>query len=97
MMNYNLYKSTKEILFIASTKHIILLKTLYEIAEAIAVSIPFAVKGYRTYRLLYRDMPSDPAWYNDYGQGKSVVIFSVKFLEPNPALDTPTRPSSRWT
>ena len=48
----------------------------------------FAVKGYRTYRLLYRDMPSDPAWYNDYGQGKFVVIFSVKFLEANPALNT---------
>ena len=43
------------------------------------------VKGYRTYHLLYRDMPSDPAWYNDYGQGKYVVIFSIKFLEANPA------------
>lgn len=31
----------------------------------------------------------DPmTYFNDYGQGKYVVIFSVKFLEPNPALDT---------
>lgn len=47
----------------------------------------FTVKDYRTYHLLYRDMPSDPSWYNDYGQGKFVVIFSIKFLEANPALN----------
>lgn len=46
----------------------------------------FAVKGYRTYHLLYRDMPADPAWYNDYGTGKFAVVFSVKFLEANPDL-----------
>lgn len=48
----------------------------------------FAVKDYRTYNLLYRDMPSDPAWYNDYAGRKFLVVFSVKFLEANPVLNS---------
>lgn len=47
----------------------------------------FAVKNYRTYNLLYQDMPSDPSWYNDYAGRKYLVVFSVKFLEPNPVLN----------
>ena len=47
----------------------------------------FAVKDYRTYNMLYRDMPSDPSWYNDYAGRKFLVVFSVKFLEPNPVLN----------
>lgn len=43
------------------------------------------VKDYRTYNLLYQDMPSDPQWYNGL-DGKFAVRFSVKFLEASPTV-----------
>ena len=43
------------------------------------------VKDYRTYNLLYQDMPSDPQWYNGL-DGKFAVRFSIKFLEASPTV-----------
>lgn len=43
------------------------------------------VKDYRTYNLLYLDMPSDPQWYNGL-DGKFAVRFSIKFLEASPTV-----------
>lgn len=45
-----------------------------------------AVKDYRTYNLVYQDMPADPGWYDDCAGHRFGVLFSIKFLEPQPAV-----------
>ena len=45
-----------------------------------------AVKDYRTYSLVYLDMPADPEWYADCSGQKFGVLFSVKFLEAQPSV-----------
>lgn len=44
-----------------------------------------AVRGYRTYRMVYRDMPSDPEWVDGRGGRRFGVLFSVKFLDYDPS------------
>lgn len=41
------------------------------------------VKGYRTYRMIYKDMPSEPQWFNPHA-GPYRVVFSVKFTDYAP-------------
>lgn len=45
-----------------------------------------AVKNYRTYNMVYQDMPADPSWYESYEGDRFYVLFSVKFLEPQPSI-----------
>lgn len=45
-----------------------------------------AVKNYRTYNMVYQDMPSEPDWYESYEGDRFYVLFSVKFLEPQPSV-----------
>lgn len=47
--------------------------------------LEIAVAGYRTYTMVYQDMPAVPEWYPPYG-GRAYVFFTVKFLEPNPTV-----------
>lgn len=42
------------------------------------------VKYYRTYNMVYQDMSNDPSWYDSYDGSSYLVIFQVKFLEPDP-------------
>lgn len=49
--------------------------------------LTFDITGYGQYRMVYQDMPSAPEWYKTYS-GKSVAIFKIKFLEPQPSLGT---------
>lgn len=49
------------------------------------------VKNYRTYKMVYQDMPADPSWYESYEGDRYYVLFSVKFLEPNPSLIDQTK------
>ena len=44
------------------------------------------MKDYRTYSLVYLDMPTDPGWYADCSGQKFGVLFSVKFLEAQPSV-----------
>ena len=48
--------------------------------------LAIAVKDYRTYNMVYQDMPSDPSWYESYEGDRFYVLFSVKFLEPQPSI-----------
>ena len=48
--------------------------------------LAIAVKDYRTYNMVYQDMPSDPSWYEIYEGDRFYVLFSVKFLEPQPSI-----------
>lgn len=45
-----------------------------------------SVKNYRTYNMVYQDMPADPSWYESYEGDRFYVLFSVKFLEPQPSI-----------
>ena len=45
-----------------------------------------AVKNYRTYNMVYQDMPADPEWYESYEGDRFYVLFSVKFMEPQPSI-----------
>ena len=45
-----------------------------------------AVKGYRTYNMVYLDMPAEPEWYTSCDGTLYGVLFSVKVLEPNPEV-----------
>ena len=44
------------------------------------------VKNYRTYNMVYQDMPAEPDWYGSYERDRFYVLFSVKFLEPQPSV-----------
>ena len=48
--------------------------------------LAIAVKNYRTYNMVYQDMPSDPEWYESYEGERFYVLFSVKFMEPQPSI-----------
>lgn len=48
--------------------------------------LSIAVKNYRTYIMVYQDMPADPSWYESYEGDRFYVLFSVKFLEPHPSI-----------
>lgn len=48
--------------------------------------LAIAVKNYRTYNMIYQDMPSEPDWYKSYEGDRFYVLFSVKFLEPQPSV-----------
>ena len=48
--------------------------------------LAIAVKNYRTYNMIYQDMPSEPDWYESYEGDRFYVLFSVKFLEPQPSV-----------
>lgn len=47
--------------------------------------LTFTVKSYRTYRMTYKSMDGEPAWYADRGSG-AWVIFKVQFHEPKPEI-----------
>lgn len=47
--------------------------------------LTFTVKSYRSYRMIYKAMDSEPAWYADRGDG-AWVIFKVQFHEPKPEI-----------
>lgn len=44
------------------------------------------VKNYRIYKMLYQDMPAEPDWYESYEGDRFYVLFSLKFLEPQPSI-----------
>lgn len=48
--------------------------------------LAIAVKNYRTYNMVYQDMPADPSWYESYEGDRFYVLFSVKFMEPQPSI-----------
>lgn len=48
--------------------------------------LAMAVKNYRTYNLIYQDMPAEPEWYDSQDGSLYGVLFSVKFLEPKPEV-----------
>lgn len=48
--------------------------------------LAIAVKNYRTYNMIYQDMPADPEWYESYEGDRFYVLFSLKFLEPQPSI-----------
>ena len=48
--------------------------------------LAMAVKGYRTYNLIYQDMTTEPEWYDSQDGSLYGVLFSVKFLEPQPEV-----------
>nr|DAX74338.1 MAG TPA: hypothetical protein [Caudoviricetes sp.] len=48
--------------------------------------LAIAVKNYRTYNMVYQDMPADPEWYESYEGDRYYVLFSLKFLEPQPSI-----------
>ena len=48
--------------------------------------LAMAVKNYRTYNLIYQDMPAEPEWYDSQDGSLYGVLFSVKFLEPQPEV-----------
>lgn len=58
----------------------------YKQVAALLVSgkLAMAVKNYRTYNLIYQDMPAEPEWYDSQDGSLYGVLFSVKFLEPQP-------------
>lgn len=47
--------------------------------------LTFDIAQYGQYVMVYQDMPSSPQWYKTFS-GKSIAIFKVKFLEPQPSL-----------
>lgn len=48
--------------------------------------LAISVKNYRTYKMVYQDMPADPSWYESYEGDRFYVLFSVKFMEPQPSI-----------
>lgn len=60
----------------------------YKQVAALLVSgkLAMAVKNYRTYNLIYQDMPAEPEWYDSQDGSLYGVLFSVKFLEPQPEV-----------
>ena len=60
--------------------------TTVDFRERNGVELPtFDIAQYGQYVMVYQDMPSSPQWYKTFS-GKSIVIFKVKFLEPQPSL-----------
>lgn len=47
-------------------------------------TLTVSVKGFRTYNLLYRDMPADPEFVTAADGSRCGVLFSVKFLDYAP-------------
>lgn len=43
------------------------------------------IKDYRNYKMLYKDMPSDPEWYNAFDKQYYITIFQIKFLDYEPS------------
>lgn len=48
--------------------------------------LSISVKNYRTYKMVYQDMPADPSWYESYEGDRFYVLFSVKFMESQPSI-----------
>ena len=44
------------------------------------------IKDYRTYKMVYQDMPNEPDWYVSYEGDRFYAFFQVKFLEPQPSI-----------
>lgn len=48
--------------------------------------LTISIKDYRTYKMVYQDMPIEPDWYVSYEGDRFYAIFQVKFLEPQPSI-----------
>lgn len=48
--------------------------------------LTITVKDYRTYKMVYLDMPSEPDWYESFEGNSYYAFFQIKFLEPAPTL-----------
>lgn len=46
--------------------------------------LEMVVKDYRTYKMIYQEMPSDPEWYQAYDKKHYITIFQIKFLDYAP-------------
>lgn len=46
--------------------------------------LEMVVKDYRTYSMIYQEMPSDPEWYQAYDKEHYITVFQVKFLDYAP-------------
>lgn len=46
--------------------------------------LEMVVKYYRTYSMIYQEMPSDPEWYQAYDKEHYITVFQVKFLDYAP-------------
>lgn len=46
--------------------------------------LEMVVKDYRTYMMIYQEMPSDPEWYQAYDKEHYITIFQIKFLDYAP-------------
>lgn len=45
-----------------------------------------SIKDYRTYKMVYQDMPNEPDWYVSYEGDRFYAFLQVKFLEPQPSI-----------
>lgn len=48
--------------------------------------LTISIKDYRTYKMVYQDMPIEPDWYVSYEGDRFYAFFQVKFLEPQPSI-----------
>lgn len=48
--------------------------------------LTISIKDYRTYKMVYQDMPIEPDWYVSYEGDRFYALFQVKFLEPQPSI-----------
>lgn len=46
--------------------------------------LEMVVKDYRTYMMIYQEMPSDPEWYQAHDKEHYITIFQIKFLDYAP-------------
>lgn len=46
--------------------------------------LEMVIKDYRTYMMIYQEMPSDPEWYQAYDKEHYITVFQVKFLDYAP-------------
>lgn len=46
--------------------------------------LEMVVKDYRTYSMLYQEMPSDPEWYIAFDKEHYITVFQIKFLDYAP-------------
>lgn len=46
--------------------------------------LEMVVKDYRTYMMIYQEMPSDPEWYQAYDKEHYITVFQIKFLDYAP-------------
>lgn len=60
--------------------------TLYKsfLEEIRSGKLEMVVKDYRTYSMIYQEMPSDPEWYQAYDKEHYITIFQIKFLDYAP-------------